>query len=167
MKKLMNMKLYLQEDSKEEKVNTKEKCLLFVLNCHEVGHITARCPKKKNRRNDRVEDDYKSREEKYENKYKSRKDDDYKSNKDKGKKSCYVAKKESDSESDKIEVVYVTMKGNLDEDTIALISYVNKDDKWIIDSGFSHHMTGDKNKFKTFENCDGNSVKFGNDSPLL
>ena len=26
-------------------------------------------------------------------------------------------------------------------------------------------MTGDKNKFKTFENCDGNSVKFGNDSP--
>ena len=26
-------------------------------------------------------------------------------------------------------------------------------------------MTGDKKKFKTFENCDGNSVKFGNDSP--
>ena len=26
-------------------------------------------------------------------------------------------------------------------------------------------MTSDKNKFKTFESCDGNSVKFGNDSP--
>ena len=57
------------------------------------------------------------------------------------------------------------MKDNSDEDTIALISYVNKDDKWIIDSGCSHHMTSDKNKFKTFEYCDGNSVKFENYSP--
>ena len=60
----------------------------------------------------------------------------------------------------KIEVVYVAMKDDSNEDTTALISYVNKDDKWIIDSGCSHHMTGDKNKFKTFENCDENSVKF-------
>ena len=26
-------------------------------------------------------------------------------------------------------------------------------------------MIGNENKFKTFENCDGNNVKFGNDSP--
>ena len=57
------------------------------------------------------------------------------------------------------------MKYDSDEDTTTLISYVNKDDKWIIDSGFSHHMTTDKNKLKTFESFDGNSVKFGNDSP--
>ena len=28
-----------------------------------------------------------------------------------------------------------------------------------------HIMTGDKNKFKTFEYYDGNNVKFGNDAP--
>ena len=64
--------------------------------------------------------------------------------------------------SDEIELVYVVMKDDFDEDTIALISYVNKDDKWIIDSDCSHHMIGGKNKFKTFESCDGNSVKFVN-----
>ena len=56
------------------------------------------------------------------------------------------------------------MKDDFDKDTTALISYVNKDDKWIIDSG-SHHMTGDKSKFKTFKSYDGNNVKFGNDVP--
>ena len=100
------------------------------------------------------------------NKVKRNYDDDYKRNKDKGKKSCYVAKKESDSESsmsDEIEVVYVAMKDDSDEYTTTLISHVEKYDKWIIDSGYSHHMTGNKNKFKTFESCDGNNVKFGND----
>ena len=57
------------------------------------------------------------------------------------------------------------MKDDSDEDTNSLISYVNKDDKWIIYSGCSHHMTDDINKFKTFESCDGNNVKFGNDAP--
>ena len=66
---------------------------------------------------------------------------------------------------DEIEVVYVAMKDDSNEDTTTLISYVNKDDKWIIDSGCSHHMTGDKSKFKTFELYDGNNVKFGNDAP--
>ena len=48
-----------------------------------------------------------------------------------------LLKQESDSKSsmfDEIEVVYVAMKDDLDEDTNTLISYVNKDDKWIIDS---------------------------------
>ena len=137
---------------------------IICFNCHEVGHIVARCPKKKNKRNKKDEHNYKNRDEKYEDIYKSRKDDDYRSNKEKSKKSCYIVEKESDSESsmsDEIEVVYVAMKDDSDEDTTTLISYVNRDDKWIIYSGCSHHMTSDKNKFKTFESCDGNSVKFG------
>ena len=141
---------------------------IICFNYHEVGHIAARCPKNKNRRNNKDEENYKSRDEKYEDKYKSRKDDDYMSNKEKGKKSCYISEKESESKSsmfDEIEVVYVAIKDDSDEDTISLIFYVNKNDKWIIDSGCSHHMTGDKNKFKTFKIFDGNCVKFGNDSP--
>ena len=42
---------------------------------------------------------------------------------------------------------------------------MNKNDKWIIDSGCSHHMTGDTSKFSTFETYDENNVKFGNDAP--
>ena len=37
-------------------------------------------------------------------------------------------------------------ESNEDEAT-ALMTCVNKDDRWIIDSGCSHHMTGDKSKF--------------------
>ena len=68
----------------------KYKCKMPVIcfNCHEVGHIAARCPEKK-----------KNRDDKYEDKYKRRKDDDSKIYKDNGKKSCYIAEKESDSES--------------------------------------------------------------------
>ena len=44
---------------------------------------------------------------------------------------------------------------------------VNKNDKWIIDSGCSHHMTGDKSMFITLTCYDGNSVRFGNDAPCL
>ena len=50
---------------------------------------------------------------------------------------------------------------NEDEETI-LFSYVNKNDRWIIDSGCSHHMTGDKSKFITLNFYDGNSVRFCN-----
>ena len=144
----------------------KGKMHIIYFNCHEVVHIATRCLEKKKSKDDKYEDKYKSRDEKYEDKYKSKKDDDYKNNKDKGKKSCYIAEKESDSESsisNEIEVVHVAMKDDSDEDTTIVISYVNRDDKWIIDSGCSHHMTGDKNKFKTFEICERNSVKFGND----
>ncbi|MDF3686383.1 hypothetical protein, partial [Enterobacter hormaechei] len=64
------------------------------------------------------------------------------------------------------EVVYVSMKDESNEDeTTALVSYMNKSDRWIIDSGCSYHVTGDKSKFITFTQYDGNSVRFGNDAP--
>ncbi|WP_238331130.1 hypothetical protein, partial [Mannheimia haemolytica] len=44
---------------------------------------------------------------------------------------------------------------------------VNKNDRWIINGGCSHHMTGEKSKFITLNFYDGNSVRFGNDTPCL
>jgi hypothetical protein len=46
---------------------------------------------------------------------------------------------------------------------MALIYHVCKNDTWIIDSGFSHHMTSDKSKLEHLEHYDGGSVRFGND----
>ena len=64
------------------------------------------------------------------------------------------------------EVVYVSIKDDSNEhEATTLISYVNKSDRWIIDSGCSHHMNGDKSKFITLEYYNGNSVRFGNDAP--
>ena len=65
-----------------------------------------------------------------------------------------MAKEFSDAESSgskEVEVFYVAQKDDSDEDeATTLISNVKKNDKWIIDSGCSHHMTGDKNNFKFF-----------------
>ena len=44
---------------------------------------------------------------------------------------------------------------------------MKKNEKWIIDSGFSHDMTGEKGKFTTLTHYDGNSVRFSNDAPCL
>ena len=60
------------------------------------------------------------------------------------------------------------MKDESDEDEApTLVSCVNKNDRWIIDSGCSHHMTRDKSKFITLNCFYGNSVRFGNDAPCL
>ena len=66
--------------------------------------------------------------------------------------------------SDDDEMVYIVVKDESDdeEDKMELISHVRKNDTWLIDSGCSHHMTGDKTKFKYFEHYDGGSVRFGN-----
>ncbi|XP_057821524.2 uncharacterized protein LOC131034148 [Cryptomeria japonica] len=37
---------------------------------------------------------------------------------------------------------------------------------WVLDSGCSHHMTGDKNKFSALENHPGGFVKFGDNTGL-
>ena len=73
-----------------------------------------------------------------------------------------------DSDNSEDEIVYIAMKDESDddeEDKMALISHVSKNDTWIIDSGCSHHMTGDKIKFEHFEDYDGGSVRFGNNEP--
>ena len=42
---------------------------------------------------------------------------------------------------------------------------MSKNYTWIIDSGCSHHMIGDKAKIENFEDYDGGSVRFGNNEP--
>ena len=48
---------------------------------------------------------------------------------------------------------------------MAFISHVRKNDTWIIDSGWSKRMTGDKTNFEHMEHYDGGSVRFGNNEP--
>ena len=78
-----------------------------------------------------------------------------KSTRKKGKKSCYIVEKDSDDESrnsDEVQVVYVALKyDSNDDNATTLISYVNKNDKWIVESACSQHMTGDRSKNSTFE----------------
>ena len=65
-----------------------------------------------------------------------------------------------DSDSSEDEMVYIIVKDESDDegDKMALISNVSKNDTWIIDSGCSQHMNGDKEKFETMEPYDGGSV---------
>ena len=89
-------------------------------------------------------------------------EDDGRDQRDKVKKSCYIVDEHEFDENDD-EMVYVAMKDESDEDEEnALMNCVNKNDKWIIDSVCSHHMTRNKSKFITY--YDGNSVRFGNDA---
>ena len=56
-----------------------------------------------------------------------------------------------DSDNSEDEIVYISIKDESDndnEDEMALISHVSKNDTWVIDSGCSHHMIGDKDKFE-------------------
>ena len=52
-----------------------------------------------------------------------------------------------------------------DNEKMALISHVSKNDTWIIDSGCSHHLTSDKTKFEHLEHYDGGSVRLENNKP--
>ena len=106
----------------------KGKLPIICFNCNEVGHIIARCLEKKNYRGG--------------DKYKSRRDEDITNYKDKGKKSCYIVKEETKDGSDDHddEVVYVVMKDEPDEDEItALVTCINKNDRWITTMGV--HIT--------------------------
>ena len=116
----------------------KGKLPIHFFSCNKVGHIAVHCLDKEDK------------DERKERKYKGRRDDqDYKKNKEykeKGKKYCYSVEEKTDNES-KInddEIFYVAMKEDYDEDyKTTLISYVNKSDRWIIDSGCSNYMTSD------------------------
>ena len=132
----------------------KGKFPLIYFSCEEIGHIVARCPNKQ------------SKDEQKGHKYNGKKD--FKSFKDKGKKTCFMAKDSKDSDNSEDEIVYIVVKDESDndgEDKMALISHVRKNDTWIIDSGCSHHMTGEKIKFEHFEDYDGVSVRFGDNEP--
>ena len=67
-----------------------------------------------------------------------------------------------DFDNNEDEIVYIVVKdeSNEDEDNMALISHVSKNDTWIIDSGCSYHINRDKTKFEHFEHYDGGSVRF-------
>ena len=54
-----------------------------------------------------------------------------------------------------------------EDEKIVLISYVKKIDWWIIDSGFSNHMTSDRNKFEDIRLYKSGCVKYGNGVPCL
>ena len=54
-----------------------------------------------------------------------------------------------------------------EDDKTALIYYVNRSDRWIIDNGCSNHMTSDKSKYENIRPYKGGCVKFGNDVPCL
>ena len=78
-----------------------------------------------------------------------------------------MAKDSNDSnDEEEDEIVYIAVKYESDNDEeMTLISHMRKNDTWIIDSGCSHHMTGNKTKFEYFEDYDGGSVRFGNNEP--
>lgn len=60
------------------------------------------------------------------------------------------------------------MKEDSDEDEkIALVSYVNKSERWITSNGCSNHMSGDKSKFESIGPYKGGYVKFSNDVPCF
>lgn len=42
--------------------------------------------------------------------------------------------------------------------------FAQKPTTWVLDSGYSHHMTGCKSKFKTLKKIDGGFVRFGDNS---
>ena len=62
---------------------------------------------------------------------------------------------------------YIAINDESDDenDKMALIYHVSKNEKWIIYSHHSHHMTSDKSKFEHLEHYDSGSVRFGNDDP--
>ena len=77
-------------------------------------------------------------------------------------------KDSKDFDNSEDEIVYIAVKDDSDNDEenkMALISDVSKNDKWIVDNGFSHHMTGDKINFEHKELYDGFSMRFGNNEP--
>ena len=109
----------------------KGKLPIKCFSCSKIGNFASRCPERVHRSKP-----YKTRFQ----------------------KKCYYAKGVTDEESDKengnedewvfiaiVENSPVATESTKDEKTLA--ARVEEKDEWVIDSGFSHHMTGDKRKF--------------------
>jgi hypothetical protein len=45
----------------------------------------------------------------------------------------------------------------------SLVAQIEEKNEWVIDSGCSHHMIGDKRNFVSMENYEGGVVRFGDD----
>ena len=108
--------------------------------CDEYGHYASKCTR---------------REKKYKGNHKPRKDRD-----------CLYENQNYDSDEQVLsasddEIGFVAIKEEIPE-KVPLISHIEKKSNWIIDSGCSHHMTGDMNKFVDFKSQDGGIVKVGN-----
>ncbi|GLJ10717.1 hypothetical protein SUGI_0133680 [Cryptomeria japonica] len=128
--------------------------------CNKIGHFASRCLERNSRFQERVRRSFKPNP-RYQNKYK------YKKNKD---KSCYIVDEEgiTDSDDEPIEDsasgfnngkewVFLAIKEDdptLEENILkdkALVAKIEEKDEWVIDSSCSHHMTGDKGKFMSFQ----------------
>lgn len=141
----------------------KGKLPLKCFNCDKIGHMAYNYPDTDDEKKEYQDD--------------RQKDNQYRRHRDfrkRERKTCLVVDEESNADkSDEIEmeeVVYVAIKDGSNEERDEekdLISHINKNDSWIIDSGCSHHMTGDKHKFVKLEDYDGGYVRFGNDAPCL
>ena len=113
--------------------------------CNEYGHYASKCPK---------------RENKFKGRFRSR-----------ISRQCLYAneeEEESNQSRSEDELGFIAIKEDdlvrEIREEIALISQVEKKVDWIIDSGCSHHMTSDMNKFFKFINHDRGVVRVGNNA---
>lgn len=127
----------------------KGKLPLKCFSCNKIGHIVVNCPN-------------------YDNKDKSERFRKYKGG---GRRNCLVTVDEgiTDEEYEDEEnedIMFVVVKEEV-SDQKSLVSRINNSNEWIIDSGCSHHMIGDRRKFLSLEEYDGGVVQFGNDAPCM
>ncbi|GLJ05156.1 hypothetical protein SUGI_0012340 [Cryptomeria japonica] len=122
---------------------------LKCFSCNRIGHIVVNCPN----------GDNKDKPEKFKN-FKGGNKRNYFVAVDEG-----VTDEESKDEESE-DIVFVAVKEDV-SDKKALVSCFDNSNEWIIDSGCSYHMTGDRSKFLSLEEYDGGVVRFGNDAPCM
>jgi hypothetical protein len=91
----------------------------------------------------------------------------YKSRYDKRDTECYYATdgvSDESNEEDEIRFVAIKEEESIYEEK-ALVTHVEKKSEWIIDSGYLHHMTGDRHKFVKLNKFDGGIVRFRHNTP--
>ncbi|GLJ40699.1 hypothetical protein SUGI_0840630 [Cryptomeria japonica] len=141
------------------------------LDGYRISHFASRCPERNARFEERVKKSFKPNQ----NRYRFKKS-----------KQCYIEDEEgvTDDSGDELEEdstsgsgygkewVFYTLKEDEPEPIIkneekALTAKVEDKNEWVIDSGCSHHMTGDKVKFMSLQEYNGGQVRFGDDKACL